>query len=509
MPLSLNRRFLSNLLPVISGLLTGISLLLFNPWLAWFMLIPLYYSIIVYPVKTFKKGAISGIVTGTILFSWMISSARYYTGTSSYIGFSLWALSTVYFGLITGFCTWIFSFLVSYYKNKKNFWWINSLLAATIWVIVDWLRARIMPGVPWLHYQFVVTQSPFNEMLQVVAYTGAYGLTFVIVLINLLVTYILVEKKYKQFWLPIAIFCCLILFGAIRLSATKTTKPKVIKVAIICENIEARIRWLPETGDSLANIFFNLNKQAVKTNPNLIIWSESAIPWDLSTDDALITKCLAITWPAKAGHIIGIFTPLDKNNEKRYNSAYYIEPDGAITSRYDKVQLLSFLEKPFIGTKLPFFSHSAHTDIIPGIKREILKTAYGNAGILICNETLAPLPFKETLKLGADFFVVMSNNSWFEGSRLNKHHFYINRIRTVESGIYMVVNCNKGISGIINANGTIQVMDYSGKPVMIPGTIKIMRHKTFYSHYNDWFVVLTSIFMASYVLYIKKKKTKL
>jgi apolipoprotein N-acyltransferase len=505
---AVKKRILFFIPPILSGALTGIALLFFKPWLAWFMLVPLYYSVLSDPIKSFYKGSISGIVAGLFLFSWMISSARYYTGTSSYIGISLWAFSTVYFGLITGFGTWMFSYLAGYFKTRKNLWWVNSILAGAIWVAIDWIRTRIMPGVPWLHYQYAVTQSPFNTMLQLVSFTGIFGLTFVVVFINSLFSNILIEKKYKRLWLPFAVFCGLLLIGSIRLGTSEERKFKKIDVAIICENAEARSRWLPETGDSLAGIFFDLNRQAVMSNPQLIIWSESAIPWDLSTDDDLLLNCLAITWVSRAGHIVGVFSPSDELKGKRYNSAYYVEPDGAITSRYDKVQLLSFLEEPFLGAKLPFFNRSAHTDIIPGKERRLLKTPYGNAGILICNETLAPLPFKETIKLGADFFVVMSNNSWFEGSRLNRHHFYYNRIRAVESGVDMIINCNRGISGIINANGTIQKMDNSGKPATIPGYIKIQKHKSFYAQYNDWFVILISIFLIAYILYAKYRKFK-
>lgn len=504
MSLFSDRRISFYVFPIISGILCGLSILLFNTWLAWVMLVPLYYSLITVPKNSFIKGAISGSISGLIIFSWMISSARYYTGSSAYIGPSLWIISTVYFGLTVAVSAYIFSLITGNKTKGKNQWWIHSIVASVIWVLLDWLRTSITPGIPWFHYQFVVTQAQTNILLQIISVTGSKGLTFLIVFFNVLIAYTIFEKKYKHFWLPSLVFSGIVLFGAIRLSKSEIIKGNQIKTAIISENMDARMRWLPETGDSLAGIFFDLNRQAAEVNPKLIVWSETAIPWDIAADDDLVTKCLSITWPTRASHIIGIFTPSENQPGKRYNSAYYIRPDGAITSRYDKVQLLSFLEKPIMGSKLPFFNRSAHTDLIQANNRKLLKTDYGTAGVLICNETLERKPFIEALKLGADFFVVMSNNSWFEGSRLNYQHFYINRIRAVESGIDMVINCNKGISGIINSNGTIQVSGNSNEPQMLAGNLRMHKHKTFFARHNNWFIFVSVVFFLVYLFNERK-----
>ncbi|MBN2613179.1 MAG: apolipoprotein N-acyltransferase [Bacteroidales bacterium] len=486
-------------LVILSGALTGLSLLYIVHWLAWVMLIPLFFTVIKQPKGVFLKGFMAGTITGLILFSWMIASFRLYTGTAPYIGYPLWLLCSFFLGAVTGLSLKLF-IILSIKNTPKHGWWLNALVAASLWVIVDWVRVHLLTGIPWVNYPLAFTQSKWAVPLQITSLTGIWGLTFIIVAVNVMFACIINNKSYKSAWLPAALISCLLLFGLIKGNPSDNAGKKKVKVALICENTEARTRWLPENSDSLAAIYFSLNEQAARLNPQLIVWSESAIPWNLAMDDDLITKCLHITWPSKAAHIIGIFTPSELYKDKKFNSAYYIEPDGAITSRYDKVRLLSFLEHPFAGAKIPFFNKSAISDIIPGKEHNLLRTAFGNAGILICNEIISQQPYRKTIRLRPQFFTVISNNAWFEGSRLYTHHFFYIRMRAVESGKDIVVNCNRGISGIIHANGKTQAISQGNIPTVASGYVNLSRSQSFYARNGDWFILMAALFTITILL---------
>ncbi len=456
------------------------------------MLVPLFWSIKMKPDKAFLQGAVCGFLQGLILLFWMISSVGRYTGQGSSIGVLLWIISAFYFALITALPAWIFAVICKMNFQWKQAWWLNALFAGAIWIIIDWARTKINPGIPWLNYEYAYSQTKWNLPIQMVSYTGTGGLTFFIITINALLSSAISEKKYRQLWLPLALYSLLLAIGFQCLDS-KINKENNVKVAIICENVEAQQRWQPEKNDSLETIFFDLNIQAAKENPQLIVWSESALPWNLAMDDDLITLCLNITWPTRARHIIGIFTPFEKG--KQYNSAYYIEPDGEIAARYDKMQLLSFLEEPFAKAKLPFFKKSVQNNIIPGVKRNLFKTPFSKAGILICNESLIPSSYAESIEKGAGFFVVMSNNAWFEGSMIGMHHFYGTRLMAVEFGKDIIINSNRGVSGVIDGRGRIQVSDKGLRPRLINGTIQTKNPSTFYSKHGNWFVFISMIYL--------------
>lgn len=500
--LSLNQTYITKyLFPVFSGVLCGLSFLYMSPWLGWIMLLGLFYAVLSDPRYPFLKGLITGTIAGLILYSWMIASSRMYTGTSEYIGYPLWLACSLFCGLVTGTVMQLFS-LVRIRSSHKASWWLNALLISLIWIIVEWVRAYLMSGLPWINYPVAVTQSRWILPIQITAFTGIWGLSFIVVAVNALLAIVLVEQKLKNLWLPISLFLVLILGGWLHLKIESENSREPIAIALICENTEAQTRWLPETSDSLASIYLDLNRQAMKSDPDLIIWSESAIPWNLAMDDDLISKSLSITWPSQASHILGIFTPLEGNKRKKHNSAYYIEPDGAITGRYDKVQLLSFLEAPFANAQIPFFRSSAISDIVPGKKHNLIRTEYGNAGILICNEITALKPYRATLKLRPHFLVIMSNDAWFEGSRVSEHHFNYLRLRAVESGKNMVVNSNRGVSGFIHSSGKIQVSEQGTLPGVVSGYLRPSSSQSLYAQFGDWFIYLSITLLIIIIIII-------
>lgn len=509
MPSPSNRKIFLYIFPVISGILSGIALLYLVHWLAWIMLVPLIFSVLKNKERAFLYGFISGSIQGLIVLSWMINSVDRYSGTDTHFGFLFWLITSLYYALIISLQIWLVAQVYKQMPSKKHTWLLNAIAAASIWIIIDWVRIRLSPGIPWAHYQYYVTQIKWEIPVQLTAFTGAVGLTFVILFVNILITHSLIKRDYLRLFFPASVVVILLISGFLRFEFNPS-KQIAYKAALLCENTDARQRWSSDNGDTLATTYFHLNYLATKEKPQLIVWSETAIPWNLAMDDNLITKCLEITWPSRAGHIIGIFSPSEKNSEKRYNSAYYLQPDGAITNRYDKMQLLTFLEQPVGSKKIPFFNTHARTDIEPGNKRNLLKTPIGLAGILICNESVSPRPFKETVRMGAEFLVVMSNDAWFEGTQLVKHHFYMNRLRAVESGLDMIVNSNRGISGIINYKGKILESDNSKTPVLVSGNISKRSGKSFYAEKGDYLIILSLIYMIFIgitIITTKSKKT--
>lgn len=81
---------------------------------------------------------------------------------------------------------------------------------------------------------------------------------------------------------------------------------------------------------------------------------------------------------------------------------------------------------------------------------------------MICNETNITNVSDALVTQGAQFLVALSNDGWFRKSELiKKFHFIQARLRAVEQRKDFVVNANCGYSGKINANGTIEIQEYS------------------------------------------------
>ena len=120
-------------------------------------------------------------------------------------------------------------------------------------------------------------------------------------------------------------------------------------------------------------------------------------------------------------HILGINTEVENNVVN--NSAYCILPNGTVANRYDKQFLLSFIEKPLSNMSIPFFSNKGFFVSDDKAHSAPLKTPYGNAGIMICNESAIETSAYNSVNQGAVFFCNMSNDGWFNNTYIVRSHF--------------------------------------------------------------------------------------
>ena len=364
--------------------------------------------------------------------------------------------------------------------------------------MLELIKNNFLQGLPWFHYTLAFTQAQNKWAIQWSSVNGFYFITFVIVFFNYLITEYVLTKDIIYIKTAIGI---LVIFwgGGFLLSNNKNNISKnKFDTVLLNENISAETRWNDLTGDSLANVFFKLNKDAVKYNPDLIIWSEAAIPWKLEPDDEFIPKVLSITYSSKADHLLGIFSPSSRNDKLVYDSAYLINYDGKITGRYDKTLLLDFLEKPFnnsLISMLPFINTGRYDKMLPGKLHRILKSGKALIGVLICNESLSGNLYTRYINEGANLLVVMSNDAWFEGTPLQMHHFYITRMEAVMSGRDVIVNSNRGIVGTIRANGDIEILPRSKKARILNCEANLASNKTIYNEIKGliipFYLVLT------------------
>ncbi len=499
------------LLSILSGLLLGIAYHYFIYWLTWISLIPLIVVLLTInnPKKSFLYGLISGSIQGAFLFYWMIESIQRFTASDTYIGIFFLIISSLYFGLWVALFSLVSNWFANRNKSTRDYW--NILFIASVWVLLEWARTNILMGFPWLKYILAHTQALNHYIIQLASITGQWGISFIVIIINVVIAYSFIHKSRKHLIATVIIICLFFLFGVIKTSFDKFEKSNPIKIAILQENTDAETRWQPETGDSLANIYFELNKQALKQNPDIILWSESALPWAFTEDDDLIYEVLKITYPVKAYHIIGTFFPSPRKY-KNYDSAIFVHPDGRITSRYDKMKLLSIIEKPavnidlFSWTKMDFFRTGVNDRTIQGEKRKLLYTPFGKIGVLICNESLLPYSSRETVKMGAHLIVNLSNDSWFEGSNLALHHLGITILRAAETGKFIIVNNNQGYSAIIDPNGRLRFKNRSDAQEVYADYVYGNFQNTLYVEFGDWFVLLILIFAI--ILIVKDRQRK-
>ena len=153
---------------------------------------------------------------------------------------------------------------------------------------------------------------------QLASIAGQWGISVIILIVNLLLA-MAIKQKRITYAIPAVVFVILFyLSGAIIFHMKHTDGGDTIKIAILQENIEAETRWNESNGDLIAESFFNLSRQAASNNPDIIIWSETAVPWTYRTDDDLFDSVLRITEQTNAFHVLGILTESESYPDKVY-----------------------------------------------------------------------------------------------------------------------------------------------------------------------------------------------
>jgi len=452
---------------------------------------------------TILVSAVAGLTTGLIYFTWSLEASHQYsgavTGETVFIYLALSFYNALWYGLFgAGY------FVVR--RSAKSSPAFFVLSTASLWVSWEWLYQHALPSFPWI---IISPYTQWNDLylLQWGSVGGIWIISFIIAGFSAAVYMAVVRRSKKIFGIAAAVMVLIYVSGYYMYSASRTEAGRPVRFSLIQENIAAKERWNQSFADSLAHVLIRLNEEAVAQRPQIIAWTETAVPWTFRTDDALVNRVLSITYPTGASHLMGMLTQADAKGDV-YNSIYYINPDGAITGRYDKRQLLTFLEKPLFssGWILPF-RQSRYDNILPGKRRNVIATKYGIVGTMICNESLSPECATEAVDNGAQMLFVASNDSWFFHSVLNEAHLALTRMRAIETRRDIVLDANRGYAGVIKASGNLHLMSPSVAPRTLPERAFLRDGRTIYSEFPNA-VIYAALSIGAFGFYSSLRHTK-
>ncbi len=446
----------SRLWIVVSALLFAAALVFVQFYLAWICLVPLFGALQDKKRKrAFYDGALFGLVLGVPAFYWMPSVVTHFTGGQVF-GIVAYLIAIIFAALYFGLILLAYTVL----KRPEPSFWGNALLMAALWTCGEWLLSVCFTGMPW--FGFHAGHMLFDNLyaIQVAEYGGVLLMSFFVVLINFLIAHFFFRKQWKRMAIPAGLVLIYMLGGYgihyrfTQRQAGVATKP--FSVAILCENTAPDVKWDEQNGNFLVKRMLGLNAQVAALQPDIALWSESAVPWTYSPDDNFVKEVIKTTSPKGITHILGMNTEYKDNVV--YNSAYCLQPDGKMAGRYDKRFLLALVEKPLGFYSLPFLSTDGFY-AKAGDKANPLPTFYGKAGVLICNEATVTDAATDLVRNGATFLVNISNDGWFSDiPYLVNLHFYNARVRAVETRKDMAVNSNMGISGKVSASGETDIL---------------------------------------------------
>lgn len=506
MRLKLNKKYWVLL---ISAIPITMSIQMADTPLNWIVYALVFYGFmdVEKPAQAFWRGAFVGGVTAILNFFWIISGATRFTGQGILLGLGITLIFTLIFALYAGVLGWIILFL----KRKKTYrleWLVNGIYLSCFWVLVDAFMIYFAKGFALCLFVSYIPLAQNLYLVQLTAFTGPLLLTFLVVFLSYTTAYFIYYRKWRMLLIPLGIALFNVALGALLLNGYEnrltdnapSIQQKHFKAAILSQNLDPLFKWNPANGDYLAKQLFEMNRQVCGSGAVLTVWSESAIPWNYTPDDDFLRVLDSITAGHHITHLIGMNTDYDRKNRIFYNSIYCMEPHRKVVGRYDKRLALSLIEKPFLGLLIPFYNSTGFR-VKEGSSDRPLKTPHGNAGMLLCNESVIPDLSYRTVREGANFLVNPGNDGWFSDTYISKQHLFHARLRAVETRKDVVINNNDGYSGKIESTGRMPAMNKSQTAMIGYVMIDPNSYQTFIVRHPHWFAIFCLIVFVGVLIY--------
>lgn len=494
---------------VLSGILMFLSFPKFN-WgvISWVALVPLLGAL--NRAATFGQALLLGFVTGVVsylgIIYWIAYVIVHYGYLPLYIGILLMLLLVCYLSLYVS----LFAAFVFYFRNHLSLY----LTAPVLWVCFEYLKSVVLTGFPWENLGYAQYRNIY--FIQFADVFGVFGLSFLIVLVNVAVFRLLTEwtrKAYAAAGVVFLVIAVVHVYGVWRITQVEECMRNAEKmdVSLIQGNIDQSIKWSPEFQQETLHRYERLSQKNAPPEGGLIVWPETALPFEFREQNDPPYQIVQLVNQTKSWLLLGSVRRIGGPRTGSYfNSAYLLSPEGEIKGRYDKVHLVPYGEYvPFRGL-VPF---------VQGFTKEIGDFTAGNGffplgmhqkkiGVLICYEAILGQAARAYKRRDADLLVTISNDAWFGKTSAPYQHFSMMVLRAVETRLYLIRAANTGISGIVDAAGRILNATAIFKEDALNGEIRFIRMTTFYAKHGDVLVVVCFLMFLSFFLISRKRGTQ-
>ncbi len=363
-----------------------------------------------------------------------------------------------------------------------------SLPAA--WVVLEYVRSFLLSGFGW--NLLAHTQWNWISLIQFADTTGVWGVSFLVVLVNVALFQLLKRQQGWRISVGVAVLCLLgaAAYGAREQKQFDARAPVPgFKVALLQGNIPQTQKWDEAYQEAIWKRYELLTTDAAAQKPNLIVWPETSVPGFLE-DEPVRRRLSAVLASAGSPVLVGVPTE-DLDTGELHNSAVLFSPAGVKNGRYDKLHLVPFGEyvplKPLFGwlnNIVPIGDFSAGKEFTVFRPEPPVQPF----SVLICFEDLFPGMSRNFSKSGARWLLVITNDGWFGRSAASLQHLQCSVFRAVEGRVWIARAANTGWTGFIDPLGRQFASIPRFKPGVAVGDLPVSgAGRSPYVRWGDWF----------------------
>lgn len=413
--------------------------------------------------------------------------------------------------------------IVSVKINNK----LSLLFLISLWISFEKFHLNWDFSWPWLNLGNVFSEK--TEWIQWYEYTGVFGGTLWILIINILIYKILIQflkrKPLKKQLISVSLIIIIPLIISKIIYHKINLKGDLQKVFIIQPNIDPYDEKYNKS--NLDNYLYlqNLIDNNEVKNSTIILpetYFSNAIQIDSYNDNQLKKMLNELMNKSNSEILTGLelFEIVSDSSDIKeysnnlndgrwlnlYNSAAYITENNQY---YNKSKLVvgvelmpykSFIE-PILGKVLLDFGGLSYSRGYDSFRKNFKSSQGFNISPIICFESIYGEYVTEYTRKGSNLFAIITNDGWWDVSEGHKQHLSYAKLRAIENRRNIVRSANTGISAVINYKGEIIKSIGYGEEGFINTEVSLLNKKTFYVIYGDFIFRLSLFFLIIITLH--------
>lgn len=429
---------------------------------------------------------------------------------------------------------------------------------AGLWTLMEWSRLYILSGYTWNPVGLTLTVS--NLGMQTATLWGIFGLTFIVIVTNLL----FLRAWVNRFSVPstlffIAVFLFPYLYGYLHIKYNEQKPSDYLSAALVqtAFPVEENMTF-QSVSEAIAYVFdewthiLHLLKAEQGKKLHLIALPEYVVPYGTYNPifsygqvketfyevfgqkgvEALpplqaplaqeVNTPLGKTWVVSNGFwaqalsnyfqsdlIVGLQDEdwISNHEYLSYSGALFFKPDSHDIARYDKRVLVPMGEYiPFTTLKDLAARYGVKGSFTPGTASKVFSGKKAPFGVSICYEETYGHLMRENRLNGANLLVNLTSDAWFPNSKLPKQHLDHAKLRAVEMGIPLLRACNTGITCAIDSFGreikSLGNVEWEANTLHVD--VPLHTHTTLYAKFGDLPIILFSLFSLVFLIPFRK-----
>lgn len=484
--------------------------------------------------RVFLTAGLTFLVWNTACIYWVYNAIIAYN--NAFVAFLISLIPYGLGALLMTFAFWLY-YRLSRYASK----WVAYAGLISFWISMEYLHQTWDLAFPWMTLGNGFAAS--HQLIQWYEYTGIYGGSLWILISNILAfeayQAFRTQKGYLKFR-PLIVLGLVILIPVVSsLIRYSGYEEKVLPVNVVTvqPNIDPyqKLGGIP-TAEQMRTLI-RLSDSLAQPNTEYFLWPETAIP-SYSEEERIrsnpeYVQIQDFLSKYKNGTLITgiesvkryngpqtISAKFDENSGIYYdnfNTAMQVE-NSANVQFYHKSKLVPGVEKmPFpnaLAFLKPVFAQLGGTVSGWGWQDKPA-VMYAQSGIgvapVICYESLWGDWIGESVKEGAQFIAIITNDGWWGNTSGKDQHLLYAKLRAIETRRWVVRSANTGISGFIDQKGDVIKQSKWWVPTALKADINLNSDLTFYVKNGDLIAKLfciTAIFFALIIPYKKWVKKR-